>query len=161
MPARGKAAARRGGGRPAGRKIAFGPMVKRPDPLESAPPAFGEEAARQILRDGFGVEASSLKPLAGERDQNFRADTAGGQRFLFKISNPADDGPILAMQAAALRHIERVDPSLPVMRALPTAAGESWLEAPGPDGRTYASRLFTFLPGHVTANTALTTEAMW
>jgi 4-aminobutyrate aminotransferase-like enzyme/Ser/Thr protein kinase RdoA (MazF antagonist) len=136
-------------------------MVKRPDPLESTPPAFGEEAARQILREGFGVESASVGPLAGERDQNFRVDTTDGQRFLFKISNPADDGPILAMQAAALRHIERVDPGLPVMRALPTAAGESWLEVPGPDSRIHAARLFTFLPGQVTANTALTTEAIW
>src|SRR5216683_532635 len=111
---------------PVGRKIAFGPMVKRPDPLESTPPAFGEEAARQILREGFGVESSSLNPLAGERDQNFR-----------------------------------VDPGLPVMRALTTGAGESWVEVPGPDRRTYLARLFTFLPGQVTANTAITTEAIW
>jgi 4-aminobutyrate aminotransferase-like enzyme len=136
-------------------------MVQRLDPLESTPPAFGEEAARQILRDGFGVASSSLRPLAGERDQNFRVDTADGQRFLFKISNPADDRPILEMQAAALRHIERVDPGLPVMRALPAVAGESWVEVPGPDGRTYPARVFTFLPGQVTANTALTIEAIW
>ena len=136
-------------------------MVKRPDPLESTPPAFGEQAARQILRDAFGVESSSLKPLAGERDQNFRVDTAAGQRFLLKVSNPADDGPVLAMQAAALRHIEQVDPDLPVMRARPAAAGEPWVEVPGPDGRTYPARLFTFLPGQAAANTALTTEAIW
>ena len=142
-------------------QIVFGPMVQHPDPLESTPPAFGEEAARQILWEGFGVESSSLNPLAGERDQNFRVDTADGQRFLFKISNPADDRPVLEMQTAALRHIERVDPGLPVMRSLPTAAGESWAEVPGPDSRTYPVRLFTFLPGHVTANTALTTEAIW
>src|SRR5215469_12940756 len=160
-PARVKAAARSGGGRLAGREIPFGPMVRRPDPLESTPPAFGEQAVRQILGEGFGVESSSLEPLAGERDQNFRVDTAAGQRFLFKISNPADDGPILAMQAAALRHIERVDPGLPVMRALPAAAGQSWVEVPGPDSRTYPARLFTFLPGQVAANTALTTEAIW
>ncbi len=135
-------------------------MAMRPDPLQSMPPAFGEEAARQILRQGFGVESLSLNPLVGERDQNFRVDTADGQRFLFKISNPADDRPILAMQAAALRHIERVDPGLPVMRALPTAAGEPWVEVPGPDSRTYPARLFTFLPGQVTANTALTIEAI-
>jgi 4-aminobutyrate aminotransferase-like enzyme/aminoglycoside phosphotransferase (APT) family kinase protein len=135
-------------------------MVERPDPLESTPPSFGAEAARQILREGFGVEASALGALAGERDQNFRVDTASGQRFLFKISNPADDEPILAMQDAALRHIEQVDPGLPVMRALRTVAGESWLEVPGAEGRTYAARLFTFLPGQVTANTALTTAAL-
>ena len=136
-------------------------MVKRPDPLESTPPAFAGEAVRQILREGFGVESSSLSPLSGERDQNFRVGTPGGQRFLFKISNPADERPVLEMQAAALRHIERVDPGLPVMRALPTAAGESWVEVPGRDGRSYPARLFTFLPGHVTANTALTTAAIW
>ena len=135
-------------------------MVQRPDPLLSTPPAFSEVAARQILRDDFSVESSSLQLLAGERDQNFRVDTAGGQRFLFKISNPADDEPILAMQATALRHIERVDPGLPVMRALPTAAGKSWVNVPGPDGRTYPARLFTFLPGQVIANTTLTTEAI-
>jgi 4-aminobutyrate aminotransferase-like enzyme len=136
-------------------------MVKRPDPLESTPPAFGEEAARQILREGFGVESSSLRPLSGERDQNFRVGTAAGQRFLFKISNPADERPVLEMQAAALRHIERVDPGLPVMRSLPTVAGESWVEVPGPDGRSYPARLFTFLPGQATSNTALTTKAIW
>jgi 4-aminobutyrate aminotransferase-like enzyme/Ser/Thr protein kinase RdoA (MazF antagonist) len=136
-------------------------MANDHDPLESTPPAFGEEAARQVLREGFGIETSSLKPLAGERDQNFRADTASGQHLLFKISNPADDRPVLEMQAAALRHIERVDPSLPVMRALLTPAGDPWIEMPGPDGRTYPARLFTFVPGRVIANTALTTEAMW
>ena len=47
------------------------------------------------------------------------------------------------------------------MRALPTVTGEPWVEVPGPDGRTYPARLFTFLPGQVTANTALTTEAIW
>ncbi len=136
-------------------------MVQRPDPLEIAPPAFGEQAAGQILREGFGVGPSSLTLLAGERDQNFRVDTPAGQRLLLKISNPADDGPVLAMQAAALRHIERVDPGLPVMRALPTLAGGSWVEVPGPDGRTYPARLFTFLPGQAVANTALSTGAIW
>ncbi|MDX6339577.1 MAG: hypothetical protein QOG05_6917 [Streptosporangiaceae bacterium] len=135
-------------------------MVKHLDPLESTPPAFSEAAARQILRDRFGVDSSSLKPLAGERDQNFQAGTAGGQRFLFKISNPADDRPVLEMQAAALRHIEQVDPGLPVMRALPAVSGEPWVEVAGPDTRTYPARLFTFLPGRVAANTALTTEAI-
>jgi 4-aminobutyrate aminotransferase-like enzyme len=64
------------------------------------------------------------------------------------------------MQAAALRHIERVDPGLPVMRSLPDVVGEPWVEVRGPDGRNYPVRLFTFLPGKVTANTVLTTEAI-
>ncbi len=109
----------------------------------------------------MGRKIASLAPLAGERDQNLRVDTADGRRLLFKISNPADGLSIVEMQAAALRHIERVDPGLPVMRVLPDTVGESWAEVRGPDGRNYPVRLFTFLPGRVTANTALTTQAIW
>ncbi len=135
-------------------------MVERPDPLVSRPPGFSLDAVRQILAGRFGLD-SDLTPLAGERDQNFRADTADGRRFLFKISNPADGQPVLDMQTQALRHIELVDPGLPVMRSLPSTAGEPWAEVPGPDGRTYPARLFTFLPGQVTATAALTTPAIW
>jgi 4-aminobutyrate aminotransferase-like enzyme/Ser/Thr protein kinase RdoA (MazF antagonist) len=136
-------------------------MAQRLDPLATTPPAFESEAVTRILRDRFGVESSSLAPLAGERDQNLRVDTADGRRLLFKISNPADGLAIVEMQAAALRHIERVDPGLPVMRVLPDTVGESWAEVRGPDGRNYPVRLFSFLPGRVTVNTALTTQAVW
>jgi len=134
-------------------------MVQRVDPLASAPPAFGDEEAGKILAASFGV-TGALTALAGERDQNFRVDAGDGRRFLFKISNPADSPPILGMQAAALRHIEQVDPGLPVMRTLPGAAGEPWVAVPGPDGRAYPARLFTFLPGRTVASTALTTGAI-
>jgi len=129
------------------------------DPLASAPPAFGGDAALQMLRDGFGV-IGALTVLAGERDQNFRVDTADGRRLLFKISNPADTRPVLDMQTAALRHIEQVDPGLPVMRVIPCSSGDPWAEVPGPDGRTYPVRLFTFLPGRTMAATALSAGAL-
>ena len=131
-------------------------MVKRPDPLETTPPAFGKDAVTRILRDRFGVGSPSLTSLAGERDQNFRVDADDGRRLLFKISNPADGLSTVEMQAAALRHIERVDPGLPVMRPLPDVVGEPWVEVGGPDGRNYPVRLFTFLPGRVTSNAVLT-----
>jgi 4-aminobutyrate aminotransferase-like enzyme/Ser/Thr protein kinase RdoA (MazF antagonist) len=134
-------------------------MVERPDPLTSPPPAFTEAAARQILRDGFALEAS-LSPLAGERDQNFRADTASGERFLLKISNPADGRDILGMQTAALAHIERADPALPVMRTRPATSGEPWTEVKGPDGRDCAARLFSYLPGRRAESAALTVAAL-
>ena len=124
------------------------------------PPALELGAARRILRDALGVEAS-LAPLAGERDQNFRADAADGGRWLLKISNPADGASVVDMQTAALRHIEGVDPGLAVMRALPTTGGEPWTEVSVPDGRIYPVRLFTFLPGHITAASALTAPVIW
>ncbi|HEY2079190.1 MAG TPA: hypothetical protein VGH53_22895, partial [Streptosporangiaceae bacterium] len=123
-------------------------MMQRLDPLDTTPPLLETEFARQILRDRFGLEGS-LSPLDGERDQNFRVDAGAGRRFLLKISNPADDRPVLEMQSSALRHIELVDPGLPVMRALPAADGALWSEVPGPDGGVYLARLFTFLPGRL------------
>ncbi len=140
-------------------EIAFGPMEMRADPLVSTPPAFGLEAARQILRETFGHEGS-LKALAGERDQNFRVDGPEGSPFLFKISNPADDRSIIDMQTRALAHIGHTSPALPVMRTLPTAAGKPWDEVSGPDGRTYPVRMFTFLPGHRADAEALTIPAI-
>jgi 4-aminobutyrate aminotransferase-like enzyme/Ser/Thr protein kinase RdoA (MazF antagonist) len=122
-------------------------MELRADPLVSMPPAFEMETARQILRETFGLDGT-LRALAGERDQNFRVDGPEGSPFLFKISNPADDRSIIDMQTRALAHIERTDPALPVMRTLPTTAGQPWAEVAGPDGRTYPVRMFTFLPGH-------------
>ena len=113
------------------------------------------------MRDRFGIAASSLVPLAAERDQNFRVDTSDGRRLLLKISNPADARSTVEMQTAALHHIERVDPGLPVMRPVPVGAGGSWAEVTGPDGRIYPVRLFTFLPGRTRQNTALTTPAIW
>jgi 4-aminobutyrate aminotransferase-like enzyme/Ser/Thr protein kinase RdoA (MazF antagonist) len=137
-----------------------GPLTSEPDPLTSQPPAFGGEAARRLLRDVYGLEAS-LRPLAGERDENYRADVAGGRSFLLKISNPADGRAVIGMQTAALAHIERVDPGLPVMRTLPTSGGEPWAEVTGPDGRPYPVRLMSFLPGHAADPAALTLPAVW
>src|SRR4029078_9566297 len=90
-----------GGGRSQAREIGFGPMAQRLDPLASTPPAFDFEAIKRILRDRFGVETSSLAPLAADRDQNLRVDTADGRRLLFKISTPADGLSTVKMQAAA------------------------------------------------------------
>jgi len=135
-------------------------MVERLDPLMSPPPALQQAELRQILRDSYGIDAS-LTPLAGERDQNFRVEPGDGRRFLLKVSNPIDDRSVIDMQTAALRHIERCDPDLPVVRTLPATAGESWIEVPGPDGRSCPVRLFTFLPGTVVKPAALTSQAIW
>ena len=136
-------------------------MKQRLDPLDTTPPLLEAEVARQVLRAGFGIEASSLTPLDGERDQNFRVDAGTGQRFVLKISNPADDRLVLEMQSAALRHIELVDPGLPVMRALPSGDGALWAEVTAPDSEVYLARLFSFLPGRLASAPALTSQAIW
>lgn len=129
------------------------------DPLRSPPPAFQFEEARGIAEGLFGL-SGSLSPLVSERDQNFRLEDASGRAFLLKISNPADDRAVIEMQTEALLHIERHDPSLPVMRVLPTADGAYWGEVEGPDRRTHLVRLFTFLEGKNAEATELDAEAL-
>src|SRR5262245_55406280 len=135
-------------------------MMQRLDPLQTTPPVLGPEVAGQVLRDSFRIDGS-VTPLAGERDQNLPGDAGPGPRCGPNISNPAEVRPVLEMRTAALRHIELVDPGLPVMRALPAADGAPWAEVPGADGEVYLARLFTFLPGRVISAPALTTQAIW
>jgi 4-aminobutyrate aminotransferase-like enzyme/Ser/Thr protein kinase RdoA (MazF antagonist) len=134
-------------------------MAERLDPLASPPPDLQPEAVQPILRNAFGLEGSLIS-LPGERDQNFRVDTADGRHFVLKVSNPADGRPVVEMQTTALGHVARVDAGLPVMRNLPTTGGEPWIEVAGPDGRIYPVRLLSFLPGQVTAATVLTAETI-
>src|SRR6266511_666049 len=116
------------------------------DPLRSPPPALGLPEAEQVAGRVFGV-AGLLTPLPSERDLNFRVDDGRGTSFLLKLQNPADDADVVEMQTEAMRHVARNEPSLPVMRIVPTLGGEYWAEIPGEDGRISLARLFTFLEG--------------
>jgi 4-aminobutyrate aminotransferase-like enzyme/Ser/Thr protein kinase RdoA (MazF antagonist) len=128
--------------------------VTRSDPLNSALPALSNEGLRQVLHDSFGIDDAELSLLAGERDQNVRVE-AVGRSYLLKVANPADGLDVLDMQVGALRHIERSDPELPVMRVLP---GEESVTLD--DGRVCPVRLYTFLPGRAATAEELTPTAL-
>jgi 4-aminobutyrate aminotransferase-like enzyme/Ser/Thr protein kinase RdoA (MazF antagonist) len=130
------------------------------DPLQAPPPAFVLADAERIARRVFGI-SGSLTPLPSERDLNFRLDDRQGRSFLLKLQNPADDAPVVDFQTLAIVHVAGVDPSLPVMRVLPTLDGRRWAEERGPDGRTSLVRLFTFLEGHNPATEELDEEALF
>lgn len=118
------------------------------DPLASPAPAFELEAvatmAEALLGSSKGLHVVALE---SERDQNFLVKTERDLEYVLKISNSADEEQTIAMQTAALLHIERQDPALPVMRPIPLEAGEYWKEITGPDGRPHLVRLLSGLPG--------------
>src|SRR5207237_118744 len=97
------------------------------DPLRAPPPVFGPADALRVAEQVFGL-SGSLLPLASERDLNFRLAVEDGRSFLLKLQNPADPPAVIEFQTMALRHVERVDPALPVMRVVPTRAGADWAE---------------------------------
>src|ERR1041384_95097 len=100
--------------------------MQRPSALYNVmtlpPPLFSVEEAEALARDRWGIPARA-EALRGERDRNFRLYAADGRTFVLKIANPAEDAAFRALQIAALRHIARLDPGLPVPRVIPLRNG--------------------------------------
>ena len=106
--------------------------------LAAARPAFDEAAAIDIARRTFDLDAGAAQDLGSERDQAFLLlDADEAPLAILKVSNAAEDPSTLDMEALAVLHAQRVDPSLPL--AIP------WL-APGvrPDTLDPADRRATF-----------------
>jgi Ser/Thr protein kinase RdoA (MazF antagonist) len=116
------------------------------DPLEAPPPVFTPQDAERAAADLFGVNGLA-SPLVSERDQNVKITTQDDRGYVLKVGNPADDPGVIDMQTQALLHIARTDPTLPVMRLVPTLDGGFQARLTGPDGRSHIVRLVTLLPG--------------
>jgi Ser/Thr protein kinase RdoA (MazF antagonist) len=84
-------------------------------------PCLSPEAVRALVRGLYGIDGS-IRALAGERDQNCLVDAAEG-RFVLKVSNPSEPVGVVDFQVAALEHIARAAPELPVPRVVRTLEG--------------------------------------
>jgi 4-aminobutyrate aminotransferase-like enzyme/Ser/Thr protein kinase RdoA (MazF antagonist) len=109
--------------------------------LEAPAPSFTAEQIAAIALKLFGVAGRAVD-LGSERDQTFLID-GDGAGWVLKISNAAEDEALLNLEDAAIAHIARVDPDLPVARPVP-GTGRRTVE--GPEG-THFVRLFERLPG--------------
>lgn len=116
---------------------------------------FSPDEAAELLHRVFGLRGR-LEPLPSERDQNFRIDTDGGDRFILKISNSSEPLSAIEFQAAVFRHLERTDPGLSVPRLIRTGSGEDYRLVDGRDGQKHAVRLVTYLPGQPLAKSEKT-----
>jgi 4-aminobutyrate aminotransferase-like enzyme/Ser/Thr protein kinase RdoA (MazF antagonist) len=133
--------------------------VGRLDPLRTPPPSVGAEEVHSIAERVFG-KRGSLSRLRSERDQNFRIDAEDGRGYVLKISNPADDRAVIEMQTAAIAHIARVDPELPVMRIVATRDGAPYADLVGPEGDPLLIRMFRLLPGRMARSSELDYHAL-
>ncbi len=133
-------------------KILFGPMVQRlgplagdpsagdplaGDPLTSAPPAFGDEDARQILRDGFGVDG--LPHPAGRRAG---PELPGGRRRRAAV-------PFQDLQSGG----HPAGPGHADGRAAPHRAGRSWPAGDAGDPLRHAGTRGRRCPGRTAGPT--------
>lgn len=125
--------------------------------LASRLPDFTESDAVRIAADTFAVGAASATNLGSERDQTFLLSGPAGEGVaIMKVSNSAEDPATLDMEALAVLHARRADPTLPV--ALPRiapgadperigAAAYRARTAGATEGETHLVRLYEVLPG--------------
>jgi hydroxylysine kinase len=106
------------------------------------------EQVLHLVRAHYGFEPRATR-LTGERDENFRLTGAGGEEFVLKIANPAENPAETDLQTAALLHIEKTDPTLPCPRVLRDRTGGSQVQFVDDSGAQRTVRVLTFLPGRL------------
>jgi hydroxylysine kinase len=104
------------------------------------------ERALALVRERYGF-APEVSRLTGERDENFRLTGPDGAAYVLKIANCAELPAETDFQTAALLHLERADPALPVPRVVRTRAGEPYIRFTDQAGGERTARLLTYLPG--------------
>lgn len=125
--------------------------------LGTAAPRLSPDEVRALARRLHGIDGS-VQPLAGERDQNCRVETADGRRYVLKISNPSEAPGVAAFQIAALEHIAQAAPELPVPRVVRTLDGRTRGTVALGEGAHAAVRMLTYLDGIQVRETPRTSE---
>jgi len=105
-----------------------------------------EGDATRLAASLYGVDAWA-RALPGEFDDNFRLTAADGRSFVLKAMHPARERGLVALQCAALAHLEARVPHLPLPRVVPTRAGDAVTSSPRPDGSPCLLWMLTWLEG--------------
>jgi hydroxylysine kinase len=114
--------------------------------LSTTAPALAPEEVQALARRLYGIDCG-VQPLAGERDQNCLVETPEGVRYVIKISNSSEPVSVVDFQIAALDHIARVSPDLPVPRVVRTLEGRTRGTVALADGLHTPVRMLTWLEG--------------
>lgn len=112
-----------------------------------SPPDLPLDVLQTFAARTYGISGSWTR-LEGERDQNYRVETAAGRSVVFKICHPAEGDAVLHCQAEALEHIAGVAPDLPVPSLIRTKGGAR-IEKLLHQDRSYPVMLLSWLEGRV------------
>lgn len=110
--------------------------------LDTPAPHLDDDVVRQVLTRHWGLDAGDLHPLPSERDLNVLID----DRFVLKVSNPAEHPALIDMEDVGLEHVRRVAPDLPVPRLVEAGSGPVVTVRDAAD-RACPARLITVVPG--------------
>lgn len=92
--------------------------------LTTPAPCYSTSEVAVALKQHFDL-CGELQALPSERDQNFELRGRDGRRHIVKIANAGEDPRRLELQIELLRHLEKVDPTLPLPSLIPTLDGHT------------------------------------
>jgi 4-aminobutyrate aminotransferase-like enzyme/Ser/Thr protein kinase RdoA (MazF antagonist) len=121
--------------------------------LSPIAPSFTAGEAQRVAERHFGL-TGEIEPLYSERDQNFRLRTRSGD-WTLKIASVEEVPEVIDCQICTLRHIERVDPGLPVPRVRPALDGSPSVTV-GRGADSNIIYLLSYLPGIIAEKAPLT-----
>ncbi len=118
-------------------------MAVSGDVLGTPAPVIQLDRIATLVEEVWGRRAGTVRPLASERDANIGL----GDRYVLKVSNPAEDPDVVDMENAAMSHAARVAPDLPLPAVVPTVVGASVARISDEAGAACLARLITVVPG--------------
>lgn len=99
----------------------------------------------RIAADHWGIHGEPLR-LRGERSHNTRLTATDGTAWIVQIQSASEDPAAIDLQTAAMLHLERIAPELPVSRVLPTVEGATLAEVVV-GSAVHLVRVVSYLPG--------------
>lgn len=114
--------------------------------FNTRPPTLSTTEVEALVRRLYGIHGTA-QLLVAERDQNclFRAET--GERYVLKVSNLSEPVSIVDFQIAALDHVAKTAPALPLPRVVRTLDGQTRDVVHIPNEGRCTVRMLTYLDG--------------
>ena len=114
-----------------------------------------QSEAEHFAAQHFGLSGLFTR-FDTEKDDTFRVVTPGGNKYVLKVSNPAESAEEISFQTALLNHVATKDFSLPVPRTLQSLDGEVLVPVNDHAGQDRHLRLLSYIDGTPLANTTST-----
>jgi 4-aminobutyrate aminotransferase-like enzyme/Ser/Thr protein kinase RdoA (MazF antagonist) len=122
--------------------------------LRANAPRLALSVIEKAALEHFGLKGE-VSPLYSERDQNVRLRADDGSAWVLKIGNAAEDPAIIDCQIAVLRHIESVDPTIPVPRVRQALDGAITQKIKAEDGQEHIFYVLSYLDGRIAGTASL------
>jgi Ser/Thr protein kinase RdoA (MazF antagonist) len=123
--------------------------------MNAPPPDFTAEDATWITWQKFGIQTMA-RPLAGERDLNFRMTDTNRRDYVLKIWNSTQDPEAVRFQLAVMAHVAATDPDLQIPGVISSLNGEDCLSLKDSNGISHPAGLLSWLDGMFMRNAPVT-----